>query len=155
MRSTPLLMAAALLSAVPTLAQQSSTSTKMGVEQPSAVAVPNELTVQGCFSSPGELKSMGVLSYNSESKCAQDTCLAQGFAVAATTAGSECYCGNEYPPQAAVANDTHCNTPCTGYGQNACQCNTRRPRFLAAMALTGSLSLQVAVTSSGPSTTRA
>lgn len=120
-------MTAALLSAVPALADTTSTSastTKMGVEQPSAAPTIDVPTVQGCFSSQGDLKSVGVLSFNSIDKCAVDTCKAQGYAVGASMGANECYCGNEYPPASALVNDSNCDAPCTGYGTQACQCTT-------------------------------
>lgn len=110
-------MTAAVLAVVPALASQ---TTAKGVEEPSAVPTLNAAVVQGCFSSPGELVSIGALDFNSKDKCAVQNCKAQGHAVAASMGGNECYCGDKYPPKAALVNDTNCNIGCTGYDWDAC-----------------------------------
>jgi cell wall integrity and stress response component len=120
MRSLPIFMTTALLSAVPALAQQPSPTSAMGVEEPSAAPTLNVAVVQGCFSSPGELVSIGTLDFNSKDKCAVVNCKARGYAVAASMGANECYCGNKYPPKAALVNDSNCNAPCTGFGTQAC-----------------------------------
>jgi cell wall integrity and stress response component len=117
MRSIPILMTAALLAAVPALASQ---TTAKGVEEPAAAPTPSVAVVVGCYSSPGELVSAGTFEFNSISKCAVDTCAAQGHLVGASMGGNECYCGDEYPPKAALVNDTMCNIGCTGYDWDAC-----------------------------------
>ncbi|KAH8904780.1 hypothetical protein BR93DRAFT_939834 [Coniochaeta sp. PMI_546] len=117
MRSISIFMTAALLAAVPALASQ---TTAKGIEEPAATPTLNAAVVQGCFSSPGELVSIGTLDYNSKDKCAVENCKAQGHAVAASMGGNECYCGDKYPPKAALVNDTNCNIGCTGYDWDAC-----------------------------------
>jgi len=106
-----------MLYTAPTLSQ---TTTKEGVEEPSAPPQVGLAVVQGCFSSQGELVSIGNLDFNSRDKCAVDNCKAKGYSVGASMGGSECYCGNKYPPKAALVNDTNCNTKCPGWGADAC-----------------------------------
>ena len=117
MRSIPVLMTAALLAAAQALASQ---TTAKGVEEPSATPTLNVAVVQGCFSSPGELVEVTTLEYNSKDECSVKTCKAQGKAVAATMGGNQCWCGDKYPPQIAMVNDTSCNIGCTGYDYDAC-----------------------------------
>lgn len=117
MRSIPILMTAAVLAVVPALASQ---TTAKGIEEPSASPTLNAAVVQGCYSSQGELVSIGTLEYNSKDKCAVENCKAQGHAVAASMGGNECYCGDKYPPKSALVNDTYCNIGCTGYDWDAC-----------------------------------
>lgn len=40
--------------------------------------------------------------------------------MSATTAGNECYCGNEYPPKDTLVDDSKCNVGCPGWGASAC-----------------------------------
>lgn len=117
MRSVSVLAATILLAAVPALAD--STVTK-GVEEPSAAPTLGAQIVQGCFASKGELVFKGTPEFNSKSSCAKDTCKALGLPVAGTMGGNQCYCGDKYPPKAALTNDSDCNVGCTGYDQQAC-----------------------------------
>jgi cell wall integrity and stress response component len=144
-------MTAALLSAIPSLAQ-TPTTTAQGVEQPSKPAQVGIAVVQGCFSSPGELVSIGNVDFNSRDKCAVDNCKAQGYAVAASMGGAECFCGNKYPPKAALTNDSNCNAICPGWGADACECD-----FVVARDVKQDTNplLQAAAASSGQSTTPA
>lgn len=101
-------------------ASTAATSTKMGVEQASSSPITDQPVVQGCFSSPGNLNKTSKETYNSRGQCGQTVCQALGDWVAATTQGDLCYCGNSYPPNSTLVDDSKCNTPCTGYGQDAC-----------------------------------
>ncbi|CAK7241864.1 MAG: hypothetical protein STHCBS139747_003335 [Sporothrix thermara] len=105
---------------VASAAAAAATTTKMGVEQPSSAPVYMQAVVQGCFSSAGDLVLNSTQPFNSISKCGQDVCQAIGKAVAASSAGSECYCGDSYPPNSTLVDDKYCNAPCTGFGQDAC-----------------------------------
>ena len=117
MHSISILVAAALLSAAPALAGQ---TTAKHVEEPSATPTLGVAVVQGCFSSPGELDSIGVIEWNAKGICAVDNCRAKGFEVAASMGGNECYCGHKYPPKAALVDDSKCDSPCAGYDWDAC-----------------------------------
>jgi cell wall integrity and stress response component len=65
--------------------------------------------------------SIGNLDFNTKDKCAVTNCKAQGYAVAASMGGAECYCGDKYPPKAALVDDSNCNTKCPGFGWQACE----------------------------------
>lgn len=81
----------------------------------------NDPVVQGCFSSPGELVYWGTPEYNSKDSCARATCKElMGKPVAATMGGNMCFCGDKYPPKAALVNDTNCNIGCAGFDWDAC-----------------------------------
>ncbi|KAJ0117375.1 hypothetical protein N8I77_006738 [Diaporthe amygdali] len=114
---TTTLLAAAIAAAFPAYA---ATATSSGIEEPSAAPTLGAQVVQGCFSSWGNLIFNSTPSFNSKSACAVDICYAGGFKVAATTGGNQCYCGNEYPPKDTVVDDSKCDTPCPGYGLQAC-----------------------------------
>lgn len=58
--------------------------------------------------------------YMSMGACATDLCIPAGFLTSATTAGNECYCGNEYPPKSTLVDDSKCNVGCPGWGASAC-----------------------------------
>lgn len=98
----------------------SATTTAIGVEQPSTAPVNGAQTVQGCFSSSGDLIFNATLTFNTIGSCAHDTCKPLGKAVAGTTGGSDCWCGDKYPPKNTLANDTDCNIGCTGFNPQAC-----------------------------------
>lgn len=120
------ILATALLASIPAFAatgtssSSASTTTPTGVEEPSANPTIDVPVVQGCYYDIGTMKKIGVLPFNSKSKCAQETCYAQKYPVAATLAGNECFCGDKMPPPAALVDDSHCNIGCTGYDQQAC-----------------------------------
>lgn len=128
MRSTTII-AAVVAAAVPAFAADatiadsaSSTSASTGIQSPSAQPTLGTQISQGCFSSWGDLIYNATQKFNSMGKCATEICYDGGFNVAAMTGGSECYCGSKYPPKDTVVDDDKCNTPCPGYGQEACQC---------------------------------
>jgi cell wall integrity and stress response component len=114
---TTTLLAAAVATALPAFA---ATTTAANIEEPSAAPTLGAQVVQGCFSSWGNLIFNSTPSFNSKSACAVDICYAGGFKVAATSGGNQCYCGDEYPPKDSLTDDSDCNTPCPGYGLQAC-----------------------------------
>jgi len=117
MRSTQLLAAA--LFAATTVIGQTPTASK-GVQKPSAVPTLNVITVQGCFTDPGDLKFNSTPKFNDEGSCVKKICMENGFEVAGTTGGNQCFCGHKYPPKSAVTDDKKCNIGCAGYDLNAC-----------------------------------
>lgn len=114
---TTTLLAAAIATALPAYA---ATTTAANLEEPSAAPTLGAQVVQGCFNSWGNLIFNSTPSFNSKSACAVDICYAGGFKVAATSGGNQCYCGDEYPPENALVDDSKCDTPCPGYGVQAC-----------------------------------
>lgn len=116
------MLAAAMLAATSALAATPTES--MGVEEPSSKPMLGLPVVQGCFSDSGDLKFDSTPEFNSKSKCGTDICKKKGKAVAATMGGNQCFCGDKYPPKAALANDTDCNIGCSGFGEQACQSPT-------------------------------
>lgn len=112
------IMAAALFAA--TTALGTATVTSKGVEEPSSAPMLGAPVVQGCFSDPGELKFLSTETFNSKDRCGSVLCKARGKAVAGTMGGNQCFCGDKYPPKAALANDTDCNIGCSGFDQQAC-----------------------------------
>ncbi|EFX03356.1 wsc domain protein [Grosmannia clavigera kw1407] len=122
MKCTTLLAfsAAYLAGAAAAASSAAAATTKMGVEQPSSAPIIDQPVVQGCFSSAGSLNKTSKEQYNSRGQCGQTVCQAQGKWVAATTEGTWCYCGDSYPPNSTLVDDSKCNTPCTGYGVDAC-----------------------------------
>ena len=92
-----------------------------GVQQPVQNPMPGHGTDQGCYSSSGDLKSIGTPEWVTRDKCS-DLCLAQNYEVAGTMAGYECFCGHTYPPEKDFeADGKNCNVPCGGYPQHACE----------------------------------
>ncbi|CAN8105431.1 unnamed protein product [Discula destructiva] len=125
MRLTTLL-AAVVATASPVFAETAtptdtaSSTTATAVQSPAADPQLGQTISQGCFSSWGNLIFNGTSKYMSMGGCATDLCVPGGFLVSAITAGNECYCGNEYPPEDTLVDDTECNIGCPGWGASAC-----------------------------------
>ncbi|KAK3948213.1 WSC domain-containing protein [Pseudoneurospora amorphoporcata] len=96
----------------------------------------NQPTYQGCFSDSGDLKlnttrkntntmmdfghgpelDSGVTSGLCYKWCAKD--LEKN--VFALSAGSQCWCGDDYPVNSSMVSIKNCNIPCSGYGLEYC-----------------------------------
>lgn len=116
-----LLFAAANAVAIDATEPQFATRAGAAKQEPSKPAQLNSFNVQGCFDDFGELEFMGTPDWNSKSKCAELTCRAKNYAVAATSGGNECYCGHKYPSSKNRVDDSKCNVGCTGYDIEACK----------------------------------
>lgn len=80
----------------------------------------NVATLQGCFKTFGNMTTQEVdePQFLSSGKCTK-ACIANGQYVAAISP-SVCYCGMVYPPKDDKVDDSDCNYPCSGYGQEMC-----------------------------------
>lgn len=117
MKTSLTILAAALLAATGAYGQTKA----MGVEKPTqAPSLNPEGTVHGCYGSIGELAKNSTNQFNSQGLCI-GFCRAIRKVVAATGAGSDCYCGDKYPPKSSLVADSKCNYPCTGFGEDACK----------------------------------
>ncbi|KAH8668633.1 hypothetical protein BX600DRAFT_510710 [Xylariales sp. PMI_506] len=94
------------------------TSTATNLELPSATPVLGTDTVHGCFSSVGSLVFNQTDSFNSQGACA-GFCRDMGKYVGASQA-KDCYCGDTYPPENTLVDDSKCSEPCPGYDTQAC-----------------------------------
>ncbi|KAI1319970.1 hypothetical protein F5Y16DRAFT_92587 [Xylariaceae sp. FL0255] len=97
---------------------QTGTSGEQGKESPSAAPQVNVPTVHGCYSNLGTLKLNQTYNFNAQSWCGP-LCYNGSYPVAASF-DKNCYCGNEYPNSAYIVDDSKCNQPCPGYGDDAC-----------------------------------
>lgn len=100
-----------------------------GVQPPIQTPVNNEDKSQGCFngtSSDWTKKTLPPDKNLSRGACTV-ACRDDEMAVAAMGA-NECWCGQMYPPENNLSDDSKCNSPCPGYGQEACG-TVRRPFF--------------------------
>ena len=77
------------------------------------------MTAIGCFSSSDPLVDQGSYMYQSAGYC-QCACAKINKPVMATTAGSNCYCGDLLPDSSSTASNASCNSPCDGYGTDSC-----------------------------------
>ncbi|GJC91518.1 transmembrane alpha-helix domain-containing protein [Colletotrichum higginsianum IMI 349063] len=99
---------------------QSATSSARGVQQPSTAPAPSALTAQGCFDRNATTWEKYTPKQGISSGSCNDECkLVQEKNVMALN-GEDCYCGDSYPPLAAVVDDKKCNFPCPFYSQEAC-----------------------------------
>ncbi|KAM0246905.1 hypothetical protein ACHAQJ_010044 [Trichoderma viride] len=93
---------------------------RANLQSPSAPPVPGAVRPQGCWSSKGNLTATtGVKATEVSSGSCNKYCISKDFAVMGLQ-GDQCLCGNVYPPADDVADDTKCNFPCPGYGNEAC-----------------------------------
>lgn len=92
-----------------------------GTQQPVEPAQEGVATVQGCYKSAGSLELKGTFEWNSVQKCSDQTCTPAGSAVAGTSRGNQCFCGDKYPPKEDLVDPKFCDTGCTGYGDHACE----------------------------------
>ncbi|KAK9455777.1 hypothetical protein V1511DRAFT_510642 [Dipodascopsis uninucleata] len=72
---------------------------------------------KGCYSDSGSLVFVGNYTYQSSGYCITE-CSSKEYAVAATTSGNECYCGNSIPDSSTSS--SHCNVGCFGYPEENC-----------------------------------
>ncbi|KAK5159541.1 WSC domain [Recurvomyces mirabilis] len=77
------------------------------------------MTYAGCFSSSSGLTDQGSYQYQTPGYC-QPICVGANHAVLGLSGGSDCWCGDALPPASAKVDDSKCNTPCNGYGQQNC-----------------------------------
>ncbi|KAF4334703.1 cell wall integrity and stress response component 1 [Fusarium beomiforme] len=87
------------------------------LQKPAQTPVLNQQTRQGCFKSVGNM---------TESFSGTDTSSGYCFGLCKkkyntfALQGSKCYCGMLYPPEDDLVDDSKCNWPCPGYGDEAC-----------------------------------
>ncbi|KAJ5668289.1 uncharacterized protein N7477_006859 [Penicillium maclennaniae] len=73
----------------------------------------------GCYSSVPGLKDEGDFTFQSLGYC-QEKCEQGGFRIAALTGGTQCLCGNEFPPSSALVDDDKCDLTCPGWPEDEC-----------------------------------
>jgi cell wall integrity and stress response component len=88
------------------------------------------VTYKGCYSSAGSLKENGTYLYQTQDYCQQSMCGPAGYSVEATSNSTYCYCGSEVPSSSLLIDDSLCNSPCAGFGNDTCrhQCPCRNIR---------------------------
>ncbi|KAJ9620936.1 Stress-activated PKC1-MPK1 kinase pathway sensor [Taxawa tesnikishii (nom. ined.)] len=94
----------------------------VAVAEPAAASTTahlNAMTYVGCFSSSQPLTNQGSYTYQTSGYC-QPICVGKNNAVLGLTGGSYCWCGDEIPAASSKVDDSKCNSPCTGYGQDDC-----------------------------------
>ncbi len=87
-------------------------------------AIPTNIrayTYIGCFATTVPMVDHGQYIYQTSGNC-QQICYLFGNVAMGLGNGTDCWCGDAYPPQAAKVDDTQCNTPCAGYGLDNCMC---------------------------------
>ena len=82
-------------------------------------SVNGQTTKVGCFSSSNGLTSLGYGTYQSSAYCVNQ-CSSQSKAVAATSKGSDCWCGDKLPPQNSETDDSSCSSKCQGFPGEMC-----------------------------------
>ena len=89
-----------------------------------------------CYSSAGNLKSLGVYTFQSSGYC-QQQCAGQNALVMGTSDGSTCYCGNDLPSASDIVDRSECNEPCDGYPQENCGGNDHIQIYLTGLGTPG------------------
>ena len=80
------------------------------------------ITNKGCFSSASGLVSQGSYDFQSSGYC-QKLCANKNKPVMALKNGDECYCGDLLPPSGDSAHPSDCDSPCSGFDQDNCECD--------------------------------
>ncbi|KAL2752055.1 hypothetical protein ACRALDRAFT_2089701, partial [Sodiomyces alcalophilus JCM 7366] len=78
----------------------------------------NVVTSAGCYKSQGDWDKGSEIQYLSMGSCS-DKCRAEEALVCATGNGL-CFCGDTMPPEDDLVDDSNCNHPCDGFGEEAC-----------------------------------
>lgn len=95
--------------------------TEKGLQRKPMRPIPSDATVQGCYSSGTGLKLVNkTVEFNTMGKCGKEICNVLGYKVGASYQGTQCWCGNLYPPASKLVDDKECNIPCPGYDWDAC-----------------------------------
>lgn len=90
-----------------------------GEQKPTEQPRPEALTIQGCWSSKGNMTESEVKATAVSSGSCNVWCLDEGYTVFSLS-GSTCYCGFAMPPEDAKADDKKCKYECPGYPYEAC-----------------------------------
>ncbi|ETI21099.1 hypothetical protein G647_07443, partial [Cladophialophora carrionii CBS 160.54] len=77
------------------------------------------ITPLGCYSDADPLESQGDYVFQTTGHCLL-VCRRLEKAVMATTGGTTCYCGDDFPALDAEVDMRHCNVSCAGYGLQTC-----------------------------------
>jgi cell wall integrity and stress response component len=116
------------------------------LERGAAMEKRQTLVYSGCYSSSNGLTDQGYYQFQTQGYC-QPICVNKNDAVLGLSGGSHCWCGSVLPPADSKVNESNCNTPCNGYGQDMCK--TREGETITWAALTRA---QAEATTTGPST---
>ncbi|KAL8404709.1 hypothetical protein RB594_009539 [Gaeumannomyces avenae] len=110
------LFAGAVIADPPTPGQ-----TEKGLQRKPMRPIPNDATVHGCYSSGAGLQLVDkAVKFNTMGECGVKICNVMGYKVGASYQGTQCWCGNTYPPGSKLVDDKQCNIPCPGYDWDAC-----------------------------------
>lgn len=95
--------------------------TPAGSTAPAVVATVALGPIQtlACYSGPGPLIKNNTQVYQTSGAC-QPVCGNLGHPVMAITGGSTCFCGDEIPPLDLKVDDSKCDSPCQGFGDQMC-----------------------------------
>jgi len=111
---------------------------------------PGPVVSKGCYSSSTGLTRNSSYTFNTQGYC-QTQCAPLGYTVLGTTASTDCWCGNTLPPTADKVDDSFCNAPCAGFGDDSCGGNSGYWNIW----LTGVASSAESTAASDPSSTSA
>jgi cell wall integrity and stress response component len=119
MRTTTIVAAVLMAATSVAAAVATPVSTAKGVQSPSSFPILDSARSQGCFSTQGELQKIPTPDFMSMGSCTKK-CIEKGKLVSGLH-GSDCLCGDTYPPASALVEDKFCNYPCPGYDPEACR----------------------------------
>ena len=87
-------------------------------EVPAGIPTLGTDTVAGCFNALADMTLVATWKYNTQGWCSEQ-CRNKNKPVGATYSKA-CYCGTKLPNQKNLLNDSKCNEPCPGFGDQAC-----------------------------------
>ncbi|KAF1351981.1 hypothetical protein BDV97DRAFT_136047 [Delphinella strobiligena] len=94
-------------------------SLSLFLQLPSTASAMSAMTYVGCFNSSKPMTDQGSYTYQTSGYC-QQVCYNVSAPAMGLYSGSNCYCGDSLPAENDKVDDSSCDTPCQGYGQDDC-----------------------------------
>lgn len=89
-------------------------------QSPAADLSLRSFTYNGCYSDPGNMFDMGFYTFQAIGWC-QPLCVRLAKPYLAFVNGTNCYCGDNPPPNSAKTTDQDCQSPCKGFPKQQCE----------------------------------
>lgn len=120
MFSIRLLSALAAASTLLSMAAADSSSSILSIPTPTTTLPASAMATIGCFATSTPLEDHGWSQWQSPGQC-QLICLGLGKDVLGLGDGTNCWCGDSYPPKDSKLSNSSCSTPCIGTKDYICK----------------------------------
>lgn len=112
-------LAAAALLSMASADDASSSSKIVSIPTPTKTVAASAMQTIGCFETGVPLEDHGKGNFVTAGSC-QQICLGLEKNVLGLSEGDHCWCGDEYPPKAAMVDNSTCSTTCSGDDRTTC-----------------------------------